>query len=125
MNFPLDVLLAPSTTQPWTYLVFGLIGFAFGFTLEMSGEQLSALLAEADALGLQRPEVEVFAWGRMPLAHSARCFTARHHGRGKDDCGFESRRESPPPLRGREIRGLPEGGEDSILLSCIRFVPRR
>jgi hypothetical protein len=37
MNFPLDVLLAPSITQPWTYLVFGLIGFAFGFTLEMSG----------------------------------------------------------------------------------------
>ena len=23
--------------HPWTYLVFGLIGFAFGFTLEMSG----------------------------------------------------------------------------------------
>jgi rhodanese-related sulfurtransferase len=26
-----------STAHPWTYLVFGLIGFAFGFTLEMSG----------------------------------------------------------------------------------------
>jgi rhodanese-related sulfurtransferase len=37
MNFPLDVLLVPSAAHPWTYLVFGLIGFAFGFTLEMSG----------------------------------------------------------------------------------------
>jgi uncharacterized protein len=37
MNFPLDVLISPSAPHPWTYLVFGLIGFAFGFTLEMSG----------------------------------------------------------------------------------------
>lgn len=31
---------------------------------------------------------EVFAWGRLPLAFSARCFTARHHGLNKDDCAF-------------------------------------
>jgi len=31
-------------------------------------------------------ETEVFAFGRLPLAHSARCFTARAHGRPKDDC---------------------------------------
>lgn len=31
---------------------------------------------------------EVFAFGRMPLAFSARCFTARHHRLPKDDCGF-------------------------------------
>ncbi len=37
MSFPLSILLQPSIEQPWTYLVFGLIGFAFGFTLEMSG----------------------------------------------------------------------------------------
>ena len=37
MSFPLNVLLVPSIAHPWTYLVFGLIGFAFGFTLEMSG----------------------------------------------------------------------------------------
>lgn len=33
-------------------------------------------------------ETEVFAYGRMPLAFSARCFTARHHNRPKDDCQF-------------------------------------
>ena len=37
MNFPIASLVAVSTAYPWTYLIFGLIGFAFGFTLEMSG----------------------------------------------------------------------------------------
>ena len=33
-------------------------------------------------------ETEVFAFGRMPLAFSARCFTARHYGANRDECGF-------------------------------------
>lgn len=33
-------------------------------------------------------QTEVFAFGRLPLAYSARCFTARHHDLAKDDCGF-------------------------------------
>jgi rhodanese-related sulfurtransferase len=37
MTFPLSVLIVPSAEHPWTYLIFGVIGFAFGFTLEMSG----------------------------------------------------------------------------------------
>src|SRR5690606_38746322 len=37
------------------------------------------------------PETEIFAWGRLPLAWSARCFTARAHGRPKDDCGVVCR----------------------------------
>lgn len=35
--FPLEVFLKPLAENPWTYLVFGVIGFAFGFVLEMSG----------------------------------------------------------------------------------------
>ncbi len=31
---------------------------------------------------------EVLAFGRLPLAFSARCFTARHHHLHKDDCGL-------------------------------------
>ncbi|MBK6862940.1 MAG: U32 family peptidase [Ideonella sp.] len=31
---------------------------------------------------------EAFAFGRLPLAFSARCFTARHHGLNKDECEF-------------------------------------
>lgn len=34
---------------------------------------------------------EVFAFGRMPLAFSARCFTARHHRLRKDACEFRCR----------------------------------
>lgn len=34
---------------------------------------------------------EVFAYGRMPLAFSARCFTARHHRLNKDQCEFRCR----------------------------------
>ena len=31
-------------------------------------------------------ESEVFGWGRLPLAYSARCYTARAHEVSKDDC---------------------------------------
>lgn len=40
----------------------------------------------------QRPagvEFEMLAFGRLPLAHSARCFTARSHNLQKDDCGLK------------------------------------
>ncbi|MFA7242171.1 MAG: U32 family peptidase [Sulfuricellaceae bacterium] len=53
-------------------------------TLEMSRESLAHLLATKPA-GL---ETEVFCYGRMPLAFSARCFTARHYNLPKDDCQF-------------------------------------
>ena len=33
-------------------------------------------------------ETEVFVYGRLPLAYSARCFTARHHNLPKDDCQY-------------------------------------
>ena len=51
---------------------------------EMSGEALAAVRA-----ALAAPvETEVFAYGRLPLAHSARCFTARHFNLQKDTCEF-------------------------------------
>ena len=40
----------------------------------------------------QRPdgvETEIFALGRLPLAYSARCYTARSHNLPKDDCQFK------------------------------------
>ncbi len=52
--------------------------------VEMSRATLSALLSQAPA-GM---ETEVFAYGRLPLAYSARCFTARHYNLPKDDCQF-------------------------------------
>ena len=32
---------------------------------------------------------EVFVYGKLPLAFSARCFTARHYDLNKDDCQFK------------------------------------
>lgn len=52
--------------------------------VEMSHEALKHLQAERPA-GM---ETEVFAYGRLPLAFSARCFTARHYNLPKDDCQF-------------------------------------
>lgn len=52
--------------------------------VELDRETIGAILAGCDA----PPVLEVFAFGRLPLAFSARCFTARHHGLTKDDCGF-------------------------------------
>ena len=34
-------------------------------------------------------ETEVFVYGKLPLAFSARCFTARHYELNKDDCQFK------------------------------------
>jgi collagenase-like PrtC family protease len=34
-------------------------------------------------------ETEVFVFGKLPLAFSARCFTARHYNLNKDDCQFK------------------------------------
>lgn len=56
--------------------------------VECPGTIIAGALAELDAMKLGRPEVEVFAHGYLPLAYSARCFTARLANRPKDDCGF-------------------------------------
>ncbi len=45
MKFPLQDFIATSAAHPWTYVLFALIGFAFGFTLEMSGFGNSRKLA--------------------------------------------------------------------------------
>lgn len=52
--------------------------------VELSRETLAAMQRERPA-GV---ETELFAYGRLPLALSARCFTARAHRLPKDDCQF-------------------------------------
>ena len=52
--------------------------------VELGREPLAAMQS-------QRPEgveTEVFIYGRLPLAYSARCFTARAHNLPKDDCQY-------------------------------------
>ena len=51
---------------------------------ESGRDMLAGMQAEIPA-GV---ETEVFAHGRLPLAYSARCFTARRYGLQKDTCEF-------------------------------------
>ncbi|HHJ35430.1 MAG TPA: U32 family peptidase, partial [Gammaproteobacteria bacterium] len=52
--------------------------------VELSRETLSTVHQNRPA-GV---ETEVSVFGRLPLAYSARCFTARAHNLAKDDCQF-------------------------------------
>lgn len=54
--------------------------------VELGKEDLSQILSQAEELALAGLETEVFAWGYLPLAYSARCFAARAHQLPKDDC---------------------------------------
>ncbi|WCE29159.1 U32 family peptidase [Vibrio sp. SCSIO 43137] len=55
--------------------------------VELSREWLSNVLQQCDELDIRHQfEVEVFSHGYLPLAYSARCFTARAENRPKDEC---------------------------------------
>jgi len=51
-------------------------------------EMPRAMLADMLRDKPEAPATEVFAFGRLPLAFSARCFTARRNNLPKDDCEF-------------------------------------
>jgi collagenase-like PrtC family protease len=86
-------------------------------------EQGHALLRELreamDAEQRAMPELELIAFGRLPLAWSARCFTARALDVAKDQCNFRciefpdgmplATREGKPFLR---INGIQVQGEE-------------
>lgn len=82
-------------------------GFVAGATLNVYGPQALALLAGEGATRWVSPpeipaptltalvdvvpseiETELLVWGRLPLAYSARCFTARHYNLQKDQCEY-------------------------------------
>lgn len=79
------------------------------------GELKDGVLGDGHAM----PELEVIGWGRLPLAYSARCFTARALDVPKDQCGFRcidypdgmplATREGRPFLR---INGINVQGEE-------------
>lgn len=54
--------------------------------VELGREDIQPMISTAKNLGI---ELEYQAFGRMPLAYSARCFTARHHNLPKDNCQFK------------------------------------
>jgi collagenase-like PrtC family protease len=71
-NLPTLQWMAPLGVKRWV------------MPLEMGRDDL-ALIQQGRPDGVQ---TEVFGFGRMPLAFSARCFTARHRNLPKDDCQF-------------------------------------
>lgn len=64
----------------------GLCRLVFG--VEQGRDLVQALREETLAAGDTLPELEIIVWGRLPLAYSARCFTARALDVAKDQCGF-------------------------------------
>ncbi|WP_240126319.1 U32 family peptidase [Thermomonas alba] len=86
--------------------------------VEQGHALLTELMTAYRISGAPVPELEVIAWGRLPLAFSARCFTARAFDVPKDKCGFRciehpdglslSTREGNPFLR---INGISIQGE--------------
>jgi len=56
--------------------------------VEIAGSMIRQAREQLAQLGVSLPEIEIFAYGHLPLAYSARCFTARAENRPKDDCQF-------------------------------------
>ena len=55
--------------------------------VELSRDWLAKTVSDCEDLGIRSQfEIEVFSHGFMPLAYSARCFTARSENKAKDDC---------------------------------------
>jgi len=54
--------------------------------VELGRDDLKPMISVAKELDV---ELEYQVFGRMPLAYSARCFTARHHHLPKDDCQYK------------------------------------
>jgi O2-independent ubiquinone biosynthesis protein UbiV len=63
---------------------------------ELSLDAIARINPPADPVpSAGRPlRTEVQAFGRLALAFSARCFTARHHRLSKDDCDFRCRQDA-------------------------------
>lgn len=75
--------------------------------VEQGRALVQELAAAASAEGVSLPQLELIAWGRLPLSYSARCFTARARDVAKDECRFACI-EHPDglPLATREGRGF-------------------
>lgn len=81
--------------------------FVAGHTLNIYNEQTLAFMqslganrwvapvemsaAQLEHIRRMKPDIacEVLAWGKLPLAYSSRCFTARHYNLKKDSCEFK------------------------------------
>ncbi len=110
--------------------------------VEISKQGLADILDATDSMALTGIETEVVSYGRLPLAYSARCFTARAYNLPKDHCEFkcldlpdglpmESRENEPlftingiQLQSGRIVNLLPQWREmEEIGVSMMRISP--
>lgn len=92
-----------NTYNPHTLAIMAELGAErWVMPVEMSRQMLLDMLTNKP----EGMETEVFAYGRLPLAFSARCFTARRYNLPKDDCRF-SCQEHPYGLGLKTREGQP------------------
>jgi collagenase-like PrtC family protease len=77
---------------------------------------VAALAAAARASGA---EVELWAYGRIPLAISGRCYHARVHGLSKDSCQFVCARDED----GLTVRTI--DGEDFLAINGVQTLSHK
>lgn len=88
--------------EPTLGVMAGLGAKRWVMPLEMGADALARMqAARPDSV-----ETEVFAYGRLPLAFSARCFTARHRNLPRDNCQYVCL-EHPDGLALRTREGQP------------------
>lgn len=87
-GLPFVVGSAINCYNPSTFVQLADLGMiGWNMPVELSREWLINLLADAEVRQRRsRVWVEVMAFGHLPLAYSARCFTARSLNRSKDEC---------------------------------------
>ena len=88
---------------------------------ELSRDKLSAVAAHAQSKIL---ETELFAWGKIPLAYSSRCFTARHYNLNKDSCEYRCLdHEHGMPMLSREGQAfLTINGTQTMSYGCQSLI---
>lgn len=82
--------------------------------VELSRQTLDRILQETQKNDpAAQFETEVFSYGHLPLAFSARCFTARAYNIAKDDCQF---------ICGRHPAGLPMQSQEGDKVFVINGI---
>ena len=95
----------------------------FALPVEMPARSLAIMAAAAAKHGAT---TEVHAWGRAPLARSARCYHARAHGRTKDSCQYVCE-EDPDGMEVRTLDGRPflaVNGIQTLSHGCVDLSTR-
>ncbi len=87
-GIPFVVGPAVNTYNAYTLQIFLKQGMTrWCMPVELSRDWLNNVLLQCEKIGIRDQfEVEVFSHGYLPLAYSARCFTARAENRAKDEC---------------------------------------